>query len=183
MSTARLTWTKLLLTSALALCLMLTSVLPAQARLMEETLASGELLHKSLRSLQDNHGYSWQLIAFKTESEPLAYLRLVGFPAIPSIDHQAPLLVQAAGTQIGVQIAVPDQTPRFGAAAPPPTVAQYPLASILNPLSRPAAVTLFIPNRPSRRDSPSELHIPKSIVREWQAILKCELETCSFDRA
>ncbi|MGF1538538.1 MAG: DUF3122 domain-containing protein [Elainellaceae cyanobacterium] len=151
---------------------------PAQARLMQETLASGELLYKSLRSLQDDHGYSWQLIAFKTDSDPLARLRLVGFPTIPPIDHQAPLKVQGDGAEVSV----PDQTPRFGAAAPPSTVAQYPLAPIVAAADTPfKALTLKILSQQSQRDSLHLLHVPKSVVREWQAILKCELKPCSFN--
>lgn len=143
---------------------------------MQETLASGETLYKSLRSLRDEQGYSWQLIAFKAEGDPQAALRLVGFPTIPPIDHQAPLIV----VHNRVFTPVPDQTPRFGAAAPPPTVAQYPLASILS-AAPPAALTLLIPNSPTKQDSPNQLHIPRSVTQEWQAILKCELESCRFD--
>lgn len=161
---------------ALLLALILTALLsvslpaaPARALLLQETLASGETLHKSLRSLQDNHGYSWQLIAFKAEFEPRACLRLVGFPTVAAIDHGAPLIVQA-----GVALTtVPDETPTFGSPVPPTTVAQYPLAAILAKQSVPAAMALSIPNL-GEGDSSSDLHIPKSVAAEWWAILDHE---------
>lgn len=163
---------------------------PAQARLMQETLASGEELYKSLRSLQDNHGYSWQLIAFKTASADRAYLRLVGFPSVPPINHQAPLLVQPRSFAASLHpVAVPDQTPQFGQGSPPATVAQYALGAILeagaktkaNPEPKPARITLIVPAQSHQGDSSSDLHIPKSVVVEWWAILGCEAAVCRFD--
>ena len=136
----------------------------ASALLLRETLASGESLHKSLRSLQDNHGYSWQLVAFKAELAPRAYLRLVGFPTLPPIAHRKPLRVQ-----MGVShFTVADETPSFGQDSPPATVAQYPLDAVLSQGDR-AAMVLSIP---SASDSPSDLHIPQSVVKEWWAILE-----------
>lgn len=145
---------------------------PAQALLLQETLASGDILDKSLRSLQDNHGYSWQLVAFKVDSEPRAYLRLVGFPAVTPIDHRAPLMVQTGATLTSVR----DQTPDFG-HEPPATVAQYPLAPILAQQSAPTAMDLSIPSQSPEGDRSSDLHIPKSVAAEWWAILDHEATT------
>lgn len=155
---------------------------PASARVMREELRTGDLLYKSLRTLNDNRGYSWQAIAFtqipdgrsartsadrsdvQPESAPeVMYLRLVGFPGTVSIDRSKPLVVASPA---GQQFALPDRSDLIfkNGLSPQPNVAQYPLAEVLKEVRSPTPLRLTLA---TIEDEPVELRLSRVIIQEW----------------
>ncbi|MCY7390768.1 MAG: DUF3122 domain-containing protein, partial [Leptolyngbyaceae cyanobacterium CAN_BIN12] len=66
----------------------------AAIRQLEE--APGQTVYQSRQTLKDQHGNSWQAIAFKRVSpndKTSFELRLVGFPDVVEIDRSKPLLL------------------------------------------------------------------------------------------
>lgn len=173
-------WLTLLVAIALvAIAIFNSWVIPtASARVMREELQSGDILYKSLRTLNDNRGYSWQAIAFtqlpseggsenesgvqpESQSEVM-YLRLVGFPGKVSIDRSKPLMVEASG---GKQFALPDRSDLIfkNGLRPQPNVGQYPLANLLEQVRSPTPLRLTL----ATEQDPIELKLSRAVVEEW----------------
>lgn len=142
----------------------------ASARVMREELQTGDVLYKSLRTLTDNRGYSWQAIAFRQIPEGSAmpqpdpmYLRLVGFPGAVSIDRSKPLIVAAPA---GQQFTLLDRSDLiFKHDLPPqPNVGQYPLTDVLAEVRSPLPLRLTLPTLDA---DAVELRLPRVIVEEW----------------
>lgn len=159
---------------------LLTTGLPssASARVMREELRTGDILYKSLRTLNDNRGYSWQAIAFtqipdqqdvgqpesriEAEAEKM-YLRLVGFPGTVSIDRSKPLIVEVPGER---QLTLPDRSSLIfkNGLSPQPNVGQYLLADVLEEVRSPMPLRLTLATVDGE---PVELKLPRVIVEEW----------------
>lgn len=156
------------------------------ARVMQEHLPGGVTLDKSLRTVKDEKGYSWQAIAFKTTqngtSEEL-YLRLVGFPGAIAVDRTHPLIIT---TPSGQSFSLEDKSFLIfkNGASPQPNVAQYAVGDVLSHLQRTIRLRLTLPILVGGDDegehstaggqssstvaiAPLELSIPKSMVDEW----------------
>lgn len=174
---------KVLLILIVAIAMLNSWMIPtASARVMREELQSGDILYKSLRTLNDNRGYSWQAIAFtqrpngelgtrsksgsdmQPESLPdVMYLRLVGFPGRVSIDRSKPLIVAAPA---GQQFALPDRSDLIfkNGLSPQPNVGQYPLAEVLKDVRSPVPLRLTLA---TTNAEPVELRLPRVVVEEW----------------
>lgn len=153
----------------------------ASARIIQEQLKPGVVLDKSLRTLRDGNGYSWQAIAFQyvRDGDPEGvYLRLVGFPGAVSLDRTHPMLVSAPSGQV---VALDDVSYLiFKDGKPPqPNVAQYALDDVLKQVQLPTTLRLALPIVAPATESSSldasevsqlELRIPRAVVEEWVAI-------------
>lgn len=139
----------------------------ATIRQLEE--APGQLVYQSRQTLRDQHGKSWQAIAFKRirpDGSTFFYLRLVGFPGIAEIDRSQPLeLTDSLGNTLTANDA--SQQIFTDAAVPEPNVGQYDLAPIISEL--PAAIPLKL-TLPTTQDKPIELLVSPDLVQEWQAL-------------
>ncbi len=156
----------------------------ALARIVQEQLSDGVTLDKSLRTVKDANGYSWQAIAFKNSRDGHSdgvYLRLVGFPGAVAIDHTHPMIVT---TPSGQAISLEDVSALIFSndASRQPNVAQYELDAMLNQLQSPTNIRLTIPvlmpGAAASEDSGTsladrqhlEMSIPQAAVDEWLAI-------------
>lgn len=168
----------------------------ASARVMQEHLPGDVTLDKSLRTIKDAKGYSWQAIAFKVTrngSSDSPYLRLVGFPGAIFIDRAHPLIVT---TPAGDTFTLEDKSFLiFKDGKPPqPNVAQYELGNVLRHLQTSTRLRLTLPVLDDGNDdgrsgasdptvsgtvpaeaaiAPLELSIPRSMVDEW-FLVACE---------
>jgi hypothetical protein len=84
----------LVLTVFLGLGIFMAPYAVAAISQLEE--APGQMVYQSRQSLKDQHGNSWQAIAFKriSPNDKTSFeLRLVGFPGVVEIDRSQPLLL------------------------------------------------------------------------------------------
>lgn len=170
----------ILILSAVGLGLPMPS---SDALVIHETLASGDTLHKALRTLKDNRGYSWQAIAFtqihpdptRPNSDSSVYLRLVGFPGSVSVDRALPLIVAPPVGQPLMLADVSDMIFKDG-LPPQPNVAQYRLNDVLDLLSAPKPLQLTLP---TINGDERDLRIPRAVVAEWLTIQSCTLASCN----
>ena len=159
----------------------------AFARVERETLSTGIILDKSLRTVKDVKGYSWQTIAFKNTYENQTdsiYLRLVGFPGAVSIDRSVPMIVTTPSGQTAMLHDVSFLIFKDG-LPPQANVAQYELNEVLDQIqvSTPLRLTLPIVDRSNESalgDRPArlseirqlELSIPSVVVDEWLTVAR-----------
>jgi len=160
---------------------------PAHARVIQEHLPNDVILDKSIRTIKDPRGYSWQAIAFKNTqygSSDGPYLRLVGFPGSVVIDRSKPMIVTLPTEQPIMQDDVSSLIFKNG-EQPQQNVAQYRLSRVGDRLKEPTTLHLNIPiiasaNAASDMHSTSpppvvnqlELIIPQSVVREWLEVVR-----------
>ena len=67
---------------------------PADAAIRQLEEAPGQFVYQSRATLPDQHGNTWQAIAFqriRPDGSTVFALRLVGFPGIAEIDRERPL--------------------------------------------------------------------------------------------
>jgi len=139
----------------------------AAIRQIEE--APGQIVYQARQTLKDQHGNSWQAIAFKrigANGQTRLDLRLVGFPDVVEIDRSQPLtLTNSLGTTLTVN---EDASGLFAAATKPErNVGQYNLQPLLSELRSelPLKATL-----PTLGDEAITLSISPAFVQEWQAL-------------
>lgn len=164
--------------SLLSICLLLTifvlgwvGIMPsphalAAIRQLEE--APGQMVEQSRQSLKDQHGNSWQAIAFKRilpDGKMSFYLRLVGFPGIVKIDHHQPLTLT---NSLGKTLTVIDMSKEiFTSKLPEPNISQYDLQPLLPQLQAEIPWQLTLP---TLGGTPIHLSIPPALVEEWLAV-------------
>lgn len=103
--------------------------LPSAAAIRQLEEAPGQMVYQSRQALKDQHGNTWQAIAFKrfrTDGYASFNLRLVGFPGVVEIDRSQPLtLIDSLGKTL---TALKDERNLFtDAATPQSNVGQYDL--------------------------------------------------------
>ncbi|MEM8614424.1 MAG: DUF3122 domain-containing protein [Cyanobacteria bacterium P01_H01_bin.105] len=139
----------------------------AAIRQLEE--APGQLVYQSRQTLRDQHGKSWQAIAFKRirpDGSTFFYLRLVGFPGITEIERSQPLeLNDSLGNALTANEA--SQQIFTDAAVPEANVGQYDLAPIVSKLQAAIPVKLTLPTTQGKS---VELLVSPALVQEWQAL-------------
>ncbi|MEE3719844.1 DUF3122 domain-containing protein [Tumidithrix elongata RA019] len=131
--------------------------------------APGQMVYQSRQTLKDQHGNSWQAIAFKRippNGKTSFDLRLVGFPGMVDIDRSKPLLLtnSLGGTSTA------DDTSSFiftDLSTPEPSVGQYNLQPILSQLQVEIPLMLIL-----SASNGEEIHlsVPPSFVQEWQTL-------------
>lgn len=139
----------------------------AAIRQLEE--APGQMVYQSRQSLKDQHGNTWQAIAFKRirpNGQTSFDLRLVGFPGVVAVDQTESLTLT---TSLGKRLtAVNDSSDIFTNGAPPAVnVAQYDLQPLLSQLHVGIPLKLTIPTATGEI---VRLSISPSLVEEWQAV-------------
>ncbi|EDX83520.1 hypothetical protein S7335_700 [Synechococcus sp. PCC 7335] len=145
------------------------SALPATAAIRQLEEAPGQVVYQSRQTLQDQHGNSWQAIAFKRirpGKDPVLFLRLVAFPGIASIDRSHPLVLT---NSLGNVLTADDASARIftDEASPEPNVGQYDLAPIISELQPILPLKLSLPTTQSE---PVEILVPSSLVEEWKTL-------------
>ena len=145
------------------------AVPPASATIRQLEEAPGQIVYQSRQTLRDQHGHSWQAIAFKRirpDGNNIFYLRLVGFPGIVEIERSQPLILT---NSLGNTLRANDASQQIftDAAAPEPNVGQYDLAPILSELK--VAIPLKL-SLPTTQGDPVKLLVSPALVQEWQAL-------------
>lgn len=141
----------------------------AAIRQLEE--APGQMVYQSRATLKDQHGSSWQAIAFKQvrpDGQTSIELRLVGFPGVAVLDRSQPLTLT---NSLGKTLTAPDASSAiFGEAKPPePNVGQYDLLPLLTQLQAEVPLQLTLPILNGEGIS---LSVSPSLLQEWQALTR-----------
>jgi Protein of unknown function (DUF3122) len=139
----------------------------AAIRQLEEK--PGQIVYQSRQNLKDEHGNTWQAIAFKRirpDGQTSFDLRLVGFPGVVEIDRTQPItLTNSLGKAL---IASDDSSDLFtDAAQPASNVGQYNLQPLLSELQTEIPLILTLATTAS---TPTILSVSPSVVQEWQAV-------------
>ena len=157
----------LVLTVFLGLGILTNSDAAAAIRQIEE--APGQMVYQSRQTLKDQHGSSWQAIAFKRiplNGNPSFELRLVGFPGGVEIDRSKPLLLTSS---VGEKMTAADNSSTIftDLSSPEPNVGEYDLQPLLSQLQAgsPAGLTI-----PTIGGEVINLSVPRSFAQEWQTL-------------
>ncbi|MBE9109219.1 DUF3122 domain-containing protein [Nodosilinea sp. LEGE 07298] len=139
----------------------------AAIRQLEE--APGQVVYQSRQTLKDQHGNSWQAIAFKrilSDGSTSVALRLVGFPGVAAIDRSQPLTLTDS---LGKTLTAADDSGQIftDAAAPEPNVGQYDLQPILPQLQAEIPLRLTLPTMDG---DTIVLKVPSALIAEWQTV-------------
>ena len=145
------------------------SALSATAAIRQLEEAPGQVVYQSRQTLKDQHGNSWQTIAFKRirpGEDPVIFLRLVAFPGVASIDRSQPL---ALTDSLGKVLTANDASAKIfvDEASPEPNVGQYDLAPIISELQPILPLKLSLPTTQSE---PVEILVPSALVEEWKTL-------------
>ena len=139
----------------------------ATVRTLEE--APGQVVVQSRQRLQDQHGQSWQVIAFRRQrpdGTTTFALRLVGFPGSVSLDRQQPLTLT---NSLGKTLTAADASGQIftDADRPEPHVGQYDLQPLLPQLQAEIPLQLTLP---TVEGEAVRLMVPAALVQEWQSV-------------
>lgn len=153
----------------LALLIVFSADLPAQAAMRTFEEAPGQILTQSRTTLADQSGNRWQAITFKRskpDGSEIVALRLVGFPGAVAIDRSQPLvLIDSLGnTATAADASAPIFTDSDN---PDPHVGQYDLQPVLNSLRPELPLELQVPVVDGE---PVVLQIAPQTIREWQQV-------------
>ncbi|HEY9615326.1 MAG TPA: DUF3122 domain-containing protein [Microcoleaceae cyanobacterium] len=164
-------WFLLLGAIVLAVLLGLGIVHPPSAaaaiRQLEE--AAGQVVYQSRQTLKDQHGNSWQTVAFKRvhpDGKTSFELRLVGFPGVVELDRSQPLTLTNA---LGARLTVIDvaSTIFSEATQPESNVGQYDLQPLITQLQTGIPLKLSLP---TTRGEAIHLSVSPLLVEEWQTV-------------
>jgi hypothetical protein len=136
---------------------------PAAATVRQEE-RSGQILTKSMQTLEDKAGNAWQVVFFKqtqTDRPPTINLRLVGFPGAVEFPHPQALKI---AIHPGMTLTAADV---FTDNSPAPNVGQYDLSEIIDRLESNSFWELEIP---VAGEHSVELRIPYFVIQEWQTV-------------
>jgi hypothetical protein len=137
----------------------------AAIRQLEES--PNQMVYQARQSLKDQHGNTWQTIAFKRvrpDGNSSFELRLVGFPNLVAIDHAQPLTLT---NSLGKALTAIDTSSNIFKEGSQPNVGQYDLQPLLSELQ--AEIPLKI-SLPTIKGEAISLSVPPSLVAEWQTV-------------
>ena len=137
----------------------------AAIRQLEE--APNQMVYQSRQSLKDQHGNTWQTVAFKrvrSDGNSSFELRLVGFPDLVAIDHAQPLTLT---NSLGKALIANDTSSNIFKEGVQANVGQYDLQPLLSELQ--AEIPLKI-SLPTLKGDAISLSVPPSLVAEWQTV-------------
>ena len=137
----------------------------AAIRQLEE--APNQMVYQSRQSLKDQHGNTWQTVAFKRsrpDGNSSFELRLVGFPDLVAIDHAQPL---ALTNSLGKTFTAVDTSSNIFKEGMQGNVGQYDLQPLLSELQ--AEIPLKI-SLPILKGDAISLSVPPALVAEWQTV-------------
>lgn len=158
-----------LLVLSLSLVLGILTAASAAAAIRQLEEAPGQLVYQSRQTLKDQHGNSWQAIAFKRirpDGKTSFSLRLVGFPGMVEIDRAQPLSVT---NSLGKTLTAADDSSHIftESAVPEPHVGQYDLQPLLPQLQAEIPLKLTLP---TIGDEAINLSVSPSFVQEWKTL-------------
>lgn len=164
-----LLWGALLLSVLWGLGLLNPPSAAAAMRQLEE--APGQQVYQSRQSLKDQHGNTWQVIAFKRvrpDGQTSFDLRLVGFPGSVAIDRSQPLMLT---NSLGKTLTATDDSSHIFTAStqPEPNVGQYNLQPLLSQLQVELPLNLALPTLSGDRVS---LSVAPALIEEWQTVAR-----------
>lgn len=141
----------------------------AAIRQIEE--APGQIVYQARQTVNDQHGNTWQAIAFqrvRPDGTTSFDLRLVGFPGMAEIDHTQPLTIT---NSLGKSFTATDTSSNIfaDAAQSEPNVGQYNLQALLSELPAEIPAKLSVPTLSGDAVS---LSVSPSSIQEWRSILK-----------
>jgi len=137
----------------------------AAIRQLEE--APNQMVYQSRQSLKDQHGNTWQIIAFKRsrpDGNSSFELRLVGFPNLVAIDHAQPLTLT---NSLGKTLTAADTSSHIFKEGAQGNVGQFDLQPLLAELK--AEIPLKI-SLPTIKGEAISLSVPPALVAEWQTV-------------
>ncbi|MEY3301669.1 MAG: DUF3122 domain-containing protein [Pseudanabaena sp.] len=137
----------------------------AAIRQIEE--APNQMVYQSRQSLKDQHGNTWQTVAFKRsrpDGNSSFELRLVGFPDLVAINHTQPLTLT---NSLGKTLTATDTSSNIFKDGVQANVGQYDLQPLLADLQ--AEIPLKISLSTLKGDAIS-LSVPPALVAEWQTV-------------
>lgn len=157
----------LVLTIFLGLGIFTTPHAFAAIRQLEE--APGQMVYQSRQTLKDQHGNSWQAIAFKrfTPNGKTSFeLRLVGFPGVVEIDRSKPLLLT---NSMGEKLTADDNSSIIftDLSVPQSNVGEYDIQPLLPQLQAEIPLNLTLP---AIDGEAINLSVPPFFVQEWQTL-------------
>jgi hypothetical protein len=137
----------------------------AAIRQLEES--PNQMVYQSRQSLKDQHGNTWQTIAFKRsrpDGNSSFELRLVGFPNLVAIDHDQPLNLT---NSLGKTLTAADTSNNIFKEGAQGNVGQYDLQPLLAELQAEIPLKLSLPTLTGEAIS---LSVPPALVAEWQTV-------------
>jgi hypothetical protein len=145
------------------------AIAPVHAVIRQLEEAPGQMVYQARQTLQDQHGNSWQAIAFervRPDGTAHIYLRLVGFPGTAELDHSQPLtLTSSRGKTLTAADVSPDM---FTDKTQIKTdMGQYDLQPILMQLE--SAIPLQLTLQTLGQEEIS-LNVSPTVVEEWQSL-------------
>ena len=143
----------------------------AAIRQLEE--APGQMVYQSRQTLKDQHGKTWQAIAFKrirADGQTSFDLRLVGFPGVADIARSQPLTLT---NSLGKTLTASDDSDKIFSEVTQPAsnVGQYDLQPLLSELKTEIPLTLTLPLAGSEL---AILSVSPSLIQEWQTVASHE---------
>ena len=140
----------------------LLTIQPAIATLTETDIAPGRIHCRSEQVLTDEAGHKWQVMFFTQVDSPQVAslnLRLSGLSSSLRIQSQKPLVIELSSDRY-------EATNIFLQESPLPSIGQYDLKNFFPQLP---TVDLLL-EVPLENGKSTRLHIPKSVVQEWQEV-------------
>jgi hypothetical protein len=141
---------------------------PAIASVHAYPQTSEQTLFRSLQSLRDQAGRSWQLVFFDQVDRgeiKLIHLRLVGFPGLELA--RSPLTLAA---QTGQRWTVPNvETAELNVLELPANTAEFDLFEVMRELQDDSVMDLGLELASGDR---VDLTVPVAVVREWRSVLE-----------
>jgi len=137
----------------------------AAIRRLEES--PNQMVYQSRQSLKDQHGNTWQTVAFKRtrpDGNSSFELRLVGFPNMAEIDHAQSLTLT---NSLGKTLKANDTSSNIFKEGTPLNIGQYDLQPLLSELRAEIPLQLFVPDLSGEE---IRLAVPPSLVAEWQTV-------------
>jgi len=141
----------------------------AMAAIQRIEEAPGQVVYQARQTLKDQHGNSWQAIAFKrigANGQTHFNLRLVGFPGVVEINHSQPLtLTNSLGTTLTANedlSGLLTEATKSGL-----NVGQYNLQPVLSELRTELPLKIILP---TLGDESVVLPVSPALVQEWQSL-------------
>ena len=137
----------------------------AAIRQLEES--PNQMVYQARQSLKDQHGNTWQTIAFKRvrpDGNSSFELRLVGFPNLVAIDHAQSLTLT---NSLGKALTANDTSSNIFKEGAQANVGQYDLQPLLSELQVEIPLKISLP---TIKGDAISLSVPPSLVAEWQTV-------------
>ena len=173
----RKSFSRLLLLGALILAFLLglgiVNIPNAAAAIRQLEEAPGQVVYQSRQNLKDQHGNTWQAIAFKrirANGKTSLELRLVAFPGVAELDHNKPLLLT---NSLGKTLTAADVSSTIFSDPTKPelNVAQYNIQPLLPQLQAEIPLKLTLP---TLGNETVNLLVPPSFVQDWQTLFSTQ---------